>query len=279
MRKVNRWGDGLLKPTPDKNFVLARPGASLFALDQGYQGVLVQKLLHLLSCHSHNFQNLPSLEYLPRRNIGMLYSVPGLTKSGHLDVGSGHSIYWEEAGLPDGVPILYLHGGPGGGIQDSDRQYFDPSHYRSVLFDQRGGGKSTPHASLDNNTTWDLVEDIEKLRKYLRVEKWIVFGGSWGSTLTLAYAESHPERCLGLIIRGIFTLRREELLWFYQSGANFLFPDYFDAYESVIPIEEREDMMKAYYKRLTGSDRSVQLKWYVILGIVTSYICTNKEQF
>lgn len=206
--------------------------------------------------------------------MGKLYPASELTKSGHLDVGSNHSIYWEEAGFPSGVPILYLHGGPGGGIQDSDRQYFDPSHYRTILFDQRGSGKSTPHASLENNTTWDLVDDIEKLRKHLDVDKWIVFGGSWGSTLTLAYAESHPDRCLGLMIRGIFTLRREELLWYYQSGANFLFPDYFDAYQAVIPLEERDDMIKAYYKRLTGNDKALQLKWYVVVGRQTHvFLC------
>lgn len=158
-----------------------------------------------------------------------------------------HSIYWEEAGLKTGIPIIYLHGGPGGGIEDSDRsgtadelhiyanldirQYFDPSHYRSVLFDQRGSGKSIPHASLEENTTWTLVSDIEALREHLKIEKWIVFGGSWGSTLALAYSEKHPERCLGLILRGIFTLRREELEWFYQKGADFLFPDFFEPYK------------------------------------------------
>jgi proline iminopeptidase len=141
------------------------------------------------------------------------------------------------------------------------RQYFDPAHYRSILFDQRGSGKSTPHASLEDNTTWSLVSDIEKIREHLGVEKWIVFGGSWGSTLSLAYSQKHPDRCLGLILRGIFTLKREELLWFYQKGANFLFQDYFDAYEAVIPEAERGDMMKAYYARLTGDDEEEKLKW------------------
>ncbi|KAK6849721.1 prolyl aminopeptidase serine peptidase [Apiospora arundinis] len=177
-----------------------------------------------------------------------------VTQSGHLQVSAVHSIYWEDCGNPSGVPILYLHGGPGGGIDDTDRQYFDPAHYRSVLFDQRGSGKSVPHASLEENTTWHLVGDIEKLREHLGIEKWIVFGGSWGSTLTLAYAESHPDRCLGLIIRGIFTLRREELLWYYQHGANFIFPDYFEAYKNAIPEAERGDLMQAYYKRLTNDD-------------------------
>jgi proline iminopeptidase len=186
-------------------------------------------------------------------------------KSGHLDVSSVHSIYWEEAGSPSGVPIIYLHGGPGGGIEDSDRQYFDPAHYRSILFDQRGSGRSTPHASLEENTTWHLVADIEKLREHLGVDRWIVFGGSWGSTLSLAYAETHPDRCLGLILRGIFTLRREELLFYYQHGANFLFPDYFEHYKSVIPEEERGDMMGAFYKRLTGDNEEEKLKWLVHL--------------
>ncbi|TVY84491.1 putative proline iminopeptidase [Lachnellula suecica] len=189
-----------------------------------------------------------------------LYAPFAINKSGHLKVSDLHSIYWEECGSQSGIPVIYLHGGPGGGIDDSDRQYFDPSHYRSILFDQRGSGKSTPHASLVDNTTWDLVSDIEALREHLGVDKWIVFGGSWGSTLSLAYAEKYPERCLGLILRGIFTLRRTELEWFYQSGADMLFPDYFDAYKAVIPEEERGDMMKAYYKRLTGEDEGEKLK-------------------
>lgn len=148
-------------------------------------------------------------------------------------------------------------------IEGHHRQYFDPSHYRSVLFDQRGSGKSTPHASLEENTTWHLVEDIEKLREHLGIDKWIVFGGSWGSTLSLAYSETHPDRCLGLILRGIFTLRREELLWFYQKGADFLFADFFDDYEAVIPENERGDMMQAYYKRLTGDNEEERLRWCV----------------
>lgn len=141
------------------------------------------------------------------------------------------------------------------------RRYFDPSHYRSVLFEQRGSGRSTPHASLEDNTTWDLVSDIERLREHLGISKWIVFGGSWGSTLSIAYAQTHPDRVIGLILRGIFTLRKAELQWFYQKGADWLFPDYFDEYKSVIPEEERGDMMRAYYKRLTGDDEAEKLKW------------------
>ncbi|TVY35291.1 putative proline iminopeptidase [Lachnellula subtilissima] len=189
-----------------------------------------------------------------------LYAPFSVNKSDHLQVSDVHSIYWEECGNPTGVPIVYLHGGPGGGIDDNDRRYFDPSHYRSILFDQRGAGKSTPHASLEDNTTWTLVSDIEALRKHLGVEKWIVFGGSWGSTLALAYAETHPDRTLGLILRGIFTLRREELEWFYQKGADFIFPDYFDKYKEPIPEAERDDMMAAYYKRLTGDSEEEKLK-------------------
>lgn len=148
-------------------------------------------------------------------------------------------------------------------LRPRDRRYFDPSHYRSVLFDQRGSGKSTPHACLEDNTTWDLVADIEKLRAHLGIDRWVVFGGSWGSTLSLAYSQKHPERCLGLILRGIFTLQRSELEWFYQAGADMLFPDFFDAYKAVIPEAERGDMMAAYYRRLTDDDEELRLKWYV----------------
>jgi len=143
------------------------------------------------------------------------------------------------------------------------RQYFDPTHYRIILFDQRGSGKSLPHASLVDNSTWHLVSDIEALRMHLSIPKWIVFGGSWGSTLSLAYSEKYPEQCLGLILRGIFTLRRSELEWFYQGGADWIFPDFFEDYKSVIPVEERGDMMKAYYKKLTGENEEEMYKWSV----------------
>ncbi|QDS75806.1 hypothetical protein FKW77_000245 [Venturia effusa] len=189
------------------------------------------------------------LETMPSR-----YPAFATNKTGFLKVSDLHSVYWEECGKPDGLPVIYVHGGPGGGIDDDDRRYFDPSIYRSVLFDQRGCGKSMPAAELTDNTTWHLVSDMEKLRESLKIEKWVVFGGSWGSTLSLAYAEKHPERCLGLILRGIFTLRRKELDWFYQSGADFLFPDYFEDYKKRIPVSEQNDMMAAYYKRLTGDN-------------------------
>ncbi|KAH6681594.1 prolyl aminopeptidase serine peptidase [Halenospora varia] len=189
------------------------------------------------------------------------YALFATNATGHLKVDDVHEIYWEDCGKKDGVPVVYLHGGPGGELRIViGTQYFDPSHYRSILFDQRGSGKSTPHASLVDNTTWHLVSDIEALRVHLGVEKWIVFGGSWGSTLALAYAEKHPDRCIGLILRGIFTLRRSELEWFYQGGADWLFPDFFDAYKAAIPESERGDMMAAYYKRLTGDNEEEKLK-------------------
>lgn len=176
-----------------------------------------------------------------------------------LDVGSGHSLYVEECGNPDGQPVVFLHGGPGGGCNPEDRQFFDPQHYRIILFDQRGAGRSTPHASLVDNTTWYLVEDIETLRTTLGVDKWLVFGGSWGSTLALAYAQKHTERVAGLILRGIFTLRRRELEWFYQEGASRLFPDLWEKYLAPIPVNERHDLMSAYYRRLTSDDAEQQV--------------------
>lgn len=179
--------------------------------------------------------------------------------SGHLNVSNLHTIYWETCGNPNGLPVVSLHGGPGGGIMETDRRYFDPKVYRSVLFDQRGCGKSTPSASLVDNTTWHLVEDIEKLRKHLSIDRWVVFGGSWGSTLALAYAEAHPDQCLGLVLRGIFTLRKKELNFFYQEGANFLFPEFFAEYKGMIPEDEQGNLMKAYYKRLTGNDEEEKL--------------------
>lgn len=179
--------------------------------------------------------------------------------SGRLKVSDIHEIYYERVGNPAGIPVVFLHGGPGGGLVDSYRRYFDPQAFHVILFDQRGSGKSTPHAELRENTTWDLIEDIEALRERFGVEKWYVFGGSWGSTLSLAYAETHPERCLGLILRGIFLTRRKELLWFYQSGASEIFPDFWERYRDEIPPEERGDFMTAYYKRLTSDDENVRL--------------------
>ncbi|KAK9894277.1 proline iminopeptidase [Cystobasidium minutum MCA 4210] len=174
-------------------------------------------------------------------------------KEEYLDVSELHSIYIAQHGKPDGKPVVFIHGGPGGGTDPDDARFFDPEVYRVVLFDQRGSGKSRPASELEDNTTWALVEDIEKIRKHLQIDKWHVFGGSWGACLQLAYAQTHPDSVLSMTLRGIFTLRRSELEFFYQGpGTNFLFPDYWDEYEAVIPEEERGDMMKAYYKRLTG---------------------------
>ena len=178
--------------------------------------------------------------------------------SGHLDVGGGHSIYWERVGTPGAKPAVFLHGGPGGGLSPNQRRVFDPARYDVLLFDQRGCGKSRPFAELEGNTTWDLVADIEKLREMVGVEQWQVFGGSWGSTLALAYAQTHPTRVSELILRGIFTLRRWELLWYYQHGASLLFPDKWEGFIAAIPPEERDDMIGAYRRRLISPDAQVQ---------------------
>jgi proline iminopeptidase len=179
--------------------------------------------------------------------------------SGHLDVGNGHMVYWERVGTPGAKPAVFLHGGPGGGLSPNQRRVFDPARYDVLLFDQRGCGKSTPHASLEHNTTWDLVGDIEKLRAMVGVEQWLVFGGSWGSTLALAYAQTHPDRTSELVLRGIFTLRRAELLWYYQEGASNIFPDKWEAFLATIPEAERGDMIAAYRRRLVGDDEAEQL--------------------
>jgi proline iminopeptidase len=180
--------------------------------------------------------------------------------SGHFDVGDGHAIYWERVGTKGAKPAVMLHGGPGGGLSPSQRRTFDPARYDVLLFDQRGCGKSRPHAGLEHNTTWDIVGDMEKLRQMMGVECWLVFGGSWGSTLALAYAQTHPERVTELVLRGIFTLRRWELEWYYQRGASLLFPDKWERFVAVIPEAERGDMMAAYRRRLVGTDRAEQLR-------------------
>ncbi len=178
--------------------------------------------------------------------------------SGWLNTGGEHELYYEECGRRDGKPVVILHGGPGGAINPTMRRFFDPRRWRMALFDQRGCGRSRPNASLDDNTTWTLVEDIERLRVKLGVEKWTVFGGSWGSTLALAYAIKHPERVEGLILRGIFLLTPKELAWFYQEGASMLFPDAWERYLAPIPLPERGDMISAYHRRLTHPDRRIQ---------------------
>ena len=171
-----------------------------------------------------------------------------------LPVGDGHRLYVEECGRPDGIPAVFLHGGPGAGCEAAHRRFFDPERYRAVLFDQRGCGRSTPHASLQSNTTWDLVEDMERIRERLGIERWLVFGGSWGSTLALAYAQTHPERVLALVVRGIFLCRESEIRWFYQEGASWAFPDYWQDFLAPIPPEERDDLLFAYHRRLTGEN-------------------------
>jgi proline iminopeptidase len=175
-----------------------------------------------------------------------------------LPVSPLHTLYYEESGSPQGKPVLFIHGGPGGGTEPRHRRFFDPTAWRIVLFDQRGCGKSRPHASLDENTTPHLVEDIEKLRRHLGIERWTLFGGSWGSTLALAYAEAHPERVTEMVLRGIFLLRKWEIDWFYQEGANRLFPEAWEDYLAPIPPEERGDLLHAYYRRLTGPDPFVR---------------------
>jgi proline iminopeptidase len=189
-------------------------------------------------------------------------------------------IYFEESGNPQGVPAVFLHGGPGGGTEAKMRRFFDPRRYRIVLFDQRGSGKSRPHASLVDNTTWDLVADMERLREHLSIERWLVFGGSWGSTLALAYAQTHPERVTHLVLRGIFLLRRWELEWFYQNpgGAAALYPDLWEHYIEPIPPEERGDMMAAYYRRLTSQDPaelSRAAKAWALWEAATSFLRRN----
>jgi proline iminopeptidase len=178
---------------------------------------------------------------------------------GTLQVSPLHTLYYEQSGNPDGTPVVFLHGGPGAGTAPDHRRYFDPEAYRIVLFDQRGAGRSTPHASLEENTTWHLVSDIERLREHLGIDRWLVFGGSWGSTLGLAYAETHQDRVRALVLRGIFLCRPREIRWFYQSGADAIFPDMFEKYASVIAPEERGDMVSAFYRQLTSEDEEVRL--------------------
>ncbi len=179
--------------------------------------------------------------------------------NGVLAVDARHRLHFEECGNPAGKPVVLLHGGPGGGCNARMRCFHDPAKYRIVLFDQRGSGRSTPHADLADNTTWHLVEDIETLRRHLGIERWQVFGGSWGSTLALAYAQRHPERVTELVLRGIFLLRRWELEWFYQQGASRLFPDVWQRFLAPIPVVERHDLMSAYHRRLTSDDSAVRL--------------------
>lgn len=179
---------------------------------------------------------------------------------GMLPVSPVHTLYYEQSGNAEGLPVVFLHGGPGGGTVPDYRRFFDPAAYRIVLFDQRGAGQSTPHASLEDNTTWHLVADIERIREHLGIESWVVFGGSWGSTLALAYAQTHHERTRALVLRGIFLCRPKEIQWFYQEGASAIYPDAWEHYIKVIPEAERTDMLGAFHRRLTSEDETVRLE-------------------
>jgi len=194
---------------------------------------------------------------------------------GFLQVSPLHNVYYEQSGNPNGKPVVFLHGGPGGGTNPRCRRFFDPAKYRIVLFDQRGCGKSTPHAELRENTTWTLVEDMEAIRRKLGIDRWQVFGGSWGSTLALAYAQKHPDHVSELVLRGIFMLRRWELEWFYQKGCDALFPDAWEHYLAAIPPAEHGDLISAYHRRLTSDDAQVRMaaaRAWSIWEAATSYL-------
>ncbi|MEM7137621.1 MAG: prolyl aminopeptidase [Myxococcota bacterium] len=180
--------------------------------------------------------------------------------AGHLRVDDRHSVYYEQCGNPAGKPAVFVHGGPGGGSHPVHRRFWDPSAYRIVLFDQRGCGRSTPHAELADNTTWHLIADMERIREHLGIDRWQLFGGSWGSTLSLAYAQQHPERVTELVLRGIFLLRRREIDWYYQEGAGRIFPEAWQKFLAPIPDDERGDMVRAYHTRLTSPDREVRME-------------------
>jgi len=199
--------------------------------------------------------------------------------SDFLRVSLAHELYYEQCGNPEGKPVVFLHGGPGAGSNAAVRRFFDPERYRIVVFDQRGCGRSRPHASIEDNTTWHLVADIELLREHLGIQCWQVFGGSWGSTLALAYAETHPDRVSELVLRGIFMLRPEELQWFYQEGASRLFPDYWQDFIAPIPLAERADLITAHHRRLTGVDRKAMLEsaqaWSVWEGVTSNLLISE----
>ena len=200
----------------------------------------------------------------PKRLDDVLYPDIEPYDSGMLLVGDGHRVYWEQSGNPEGKPVIFLHGGPGGGTSAWHRRFFDPERYRIVLLDQRGCGRSTPHVSdpgadMRHNTTWHLVADLELLRKNLGIDQWLVFGGSWGSTLALAYAQAHPSSVSEIVLRGVFTLQRHELEWFYEGGASALFPDKWEEFIAPIPVLERSRMIEAYHRRLADPDPAVHV--------------------
>ncbi|NMW24517.1 prolyl aminopeptidase [Rhodanobacter soli] len=217
---------------------------------------------------------------MPSSPLRSLYPEIEPFDSGFLPVSSLHTLYYEQSGNPNGKPVVFLHGGPGGGTNAKCRRFFDPAVYRIVLFDQRGCGKSTPHAELTDNTTWDLVADIERVREHLGIDRWQVFGGSWGSTLALAYAQTHPDKVSEMVLRGIFMLRRWELEWFYQKGCDALYPDAWETYLDAIPEVERGDLMSAYHRRLTSPDARTRTDaaraWSVWEG-ATSFLWQDKS--
>ncbi|OAY83004.1 Proline iminopeptidase [Ananas comosus] len=220
---------------------------------------------NLFSCGAHQVTALMDLSNQPLEFNRNLYSHVEPYSSGFLKVSKIHTLYWEQSGNPHGHPVVFLHGGPGSGTSPSNRRFFNPEFYRIILFDQRGSGRSTPHACLEENTTWDLVDDIEKLREHLEIPEWQfqimqVFGGSWGSTLALVYSQLHPEKVTGIILRGIFMLRKKELDWFYEGGAAAIFPDAWEPFRDFIPEEERDNFIVAYNKRLNSADMDVQAK-------------------
>ena len=213
-------------------------------------------------------------------NLRTLYPAITPNRSGYLRVSDTHEIYWEESGNANGKPAVFVHGGPGAGAGTQSRCFFDPKAYRIVVFDQRGCGRSRPAASLEDNTTWHLVSDMEALRTHLQIDKWLVFGGSWGSTLGLAYAQTHPERVTALVLRGIFLLRHWELQWFYQQGASAIFPERYANYIAAIPVEERHNLVTAFYKRLTSNNYDEQLiaaKAWAIWEASTSFLLQNES--
>ncbi|CAN6337097.1 unnamed protein product [Urochloa humidicola] len=209
-----------------------------------------------------------------------LYPLVEPYDTGFLKVSDIHTLYYEQSGNPQGHPVVFLHGGPGAGTSPANRRFFDPEFYRIVLFDQRGSGRSTPHACLEQNTTWDLVADIEKLREHLDIPEWQLFGGSWGTTLALAYSQKHPDKVTGMVLRGVFQLRKKELDWFYEGGAAAIFPDAWERFRDFIPEEERNCFIAAYSKRLTSSDPTVQIeaaKRWTTWEMMTAHLIHNND--
>ncbi|KAI9181881.1 hypothetical protein LWI28_019637 [Acer negundo] len=257
-------------PSPNPTFTLSgRKNLEFCARSFGYKGE--PNLIDLMESGKES----PGLGL--NRN---LYPHIEPYSTGFLKVSNTHTIYWEQSGNPVGHPVVFLHGGPGGGTAPSNRRFFDPDFYRIILFDQRGAGKSTPHACLVDNTTWDLIDDIEKLRKHLEILEWQVFGGSWGSTLALAYSQSHPDKVTGLVLRGIFLLRKKEIDWFYEGGAAAIFPDAWEPFRDLIPENERSCFIDAYGKRLNSDDMETQYaaarawtKW----EMMTAHLLPNEE--